>query len=246
MRKINLLIIGEQKCGTHSLKYCLNEHSNINFMQRECHVFDNMNNIKKYEDYLDDEYLNYTKYYGECTPLYLYNTDSIPNSLNYNKDMKYIVVLRDPVKRARSAYEMLKRGNHEKDTFENVIQEQLQTLSIEESTEFEYAKKHYIKRGFYIEQLKRLYGLVNKKNIHVVISENLWNNTDEELKKIFKFLDVDSEKIMFPHSNSGNYSAKTDTKTDTKTEEILRNLYKEKNKELEHFLGISLPWNNNM
>ena len=41
MDKLNLLILGEQKCGTHSLKMCLKQHSKIDMIVKELHIFDN-------------------------------------------------------------------------------------------------------------------------------------------------------------------------------------------------------------
>ena len=248
MNKINLLIVGEQKCGTHSLKKCLNKHSEINFILEECHAFDatGLNKkgepkktFEKYDKYLQKPGFTSTKYCGECTPLYLYNKDSIPNSQKYNSNMKYIVVLRDPVKRAKSAYEMLKRhGAEEEETFEVAIQKQLTNLLVEEDTHFKSARKHYIKRGLYIDQLKRMYSLVNKNNVHVVISEKLWRDPDSELKKIYDFLGVKYENITFTHENKGQYAETIQPSV----EQILKSVYTRKNKELAEYLNTSLPW----
>ena len=248
MDKINLLIVGEQKCGTHSLKKCLNKHSEINFILDECHAFDatGLNKkgepkktFEKYDKYLEKPNFTNAKYRGECTPLYFYNKDSIPNSQKYNSNMKYIVVLRDPVKRAKSAYEMIKRhGAEEATTFELAIQQQLSSLRVEEDTHFKSARKHYIKRGFYIDQLKRMHSLVNKNNVHVVISENLWSDPDTELRKIYNFLGVKNENITFTHENKGQY-IKNITPS---TEQILKALYTNKNKELADYLKVTLPW----
>ena len=250
MDKLNLLILGEQKCGTHSLKMCLNQHSKIDMIVKELHIFDNppQRALKKVNIVINErierkkENQNLkigAKYLGEGTPLYLYNKQSVPNSLRYNKDMKYIVVLRNPYERAFSAHNMLTNKNIEKRPFEIAIKEDFQQLDEKIPRNFKNARSHYLRRGMYVDQLKELYKEVDSKNIHVVLCDNLWKNPNDELKKIFNFLEIQYEPLQFKHANKGNYKDKT---IHPLADGILHHIYRQKNRELETFLGIPIPW----
>ncbi len=234
MNKVNLLILGEQKCGTTTLKNVLNNHSDINFILREMHVFDfDLDPYEKYGPLIKD-----VKYNGECTPLYLYNKQSITNILKYNPDTKFLIILRNPILRAKSAHSMLFRHKREYRTFNEAIEQQITLLNVEEETAFVRARKHYLKRGFYVDSIKRLFEYVDKKNVHIIISENIWTNPEEELNKIFDFLEIPKLTIDFQHKNKGHY----DNTIDPEIYKKLDDLYKPKTKELEELLGISIPW----
>lgn len=235
MSKVNLLIVGEQKCGSTSLARALGKHSSINFIKRELRAFGkNKNPEEVYSRHIKED----KAYNGEKSPMYMYNDNSIPEALEYNKDMKIIVILRNPIDRAKSAHNMFANKNVEKRTFETAIEEQLNKLeSSTQSTTSNNARFHYVRRGLYSVYLKRLYERVDKKNVLVLISEKVWENPQQELDKVFKFLDLPSEEISIMNKNNSYKKSIA-----PETEEKLKKLYKPTNDELSSMLNESLPW----
>ena len=101
--------------------------------------------------------------------------------------MKIIAVLRHPTDRAYSNYLHTKRSDRENaSSFEQAIE--LEPKRIQDNWSPLY---HYIEKGYYSIQLKRYYQLFDKENIRIYLFEDIVNKTNEILKDIFGFLDVD-------------------------------------------------------
>src|SRR4051795_9448938 len=114
---INFVIGGTQKGGTSALDAFLRQHPQICMPEsrKELHFFDREENFArppKYRKY----HANFRpgpghRVTGEATPIYMY-WDAAPARIwSYNPAMKWILVLRNPVERAFSAWNMeTKRG----------------------------------------------------------------------------------------------------------------------------------------
>ena len=115
--KINFVIGGTQKGGTSALDSFLRQHPEICMPEskKELHYFDREENFAGKP--------NYKKYHanfkpgpahrviGEATPIYMYWNAAPQRIRDYNPEMKWILVLRNPVERAFSAWNMeTKRG----------------------------------------------------------------------------------------------------------------------------------------
>ena len=135
MNKPNLLIVGAAKSGTTSLHHYLDQHDEV-FMSKhkEPHFLINNeegvnkipNGINKYRDYirLFDNSKNY-KYRGESSVMYLQFPEiTIKNIIKYlDDDIKIIIMLRNPIDRAFSGYQHVKRYNKmENYTFKEAIE----------------------------------------------------------------------------------------------------------------------------
>ena len=112
-RKINFIIIGAQKAGTTFLHNILNTSNDIYIpLEKELPFF--------LEDNIDDE--SYKKFFlkyfnkskpnqiiGTSTPQYMMYPNSFSNIKERLPDVKLIVVLREPIKRLISHYDMVYR-----------------------------------------------------------------------------------------------------------------------------------------
>ncbi len=125
--KIDFAIIGTQKGGTSALDYYLRQHPEIGMASRkETHFFDNEKvfskskiSYRKLEKEFDFSAEN--KIYGEATPIYMYWKPAIRRIWEYNKDIKLIIVLRNPIDRAFSNWNMEVSRNVEKKCFSYCI-----------------------------------------------------------------------------------------------------------------------------
>ena len=111
---LNFIIIGTQKAGTTWLSRRLNEHPEIFLPPNELHYFDLDQNYKKGLDWYRKQFNDKpkdAKSVGEKTPDYLWTNRPHQNKINIaerihqlDPDLKLIIILRNPVKRAISAY----------------------------------------------------------------------------------------------------------------------------------------------
>ena len=195
----NLLIVGAAKSGTTSLHNYLKQHPDI-FMSdhKEPHFFINNEigtnripkGIPKYDDYIalfknSESY----KYRGESSAMYLQFPDiSIKNINKYlNDNVKIIIMLRNPIERAFSGYQHVKRYNvMETLDFEEAIKECENRYFI--NTNFTPASR-YINIGLYYNMVKKFKANF-KENIHIVIYDDFIADTQNELSKIFSFLNI--------------------------------------------------------
>ncbi len=200
----NLLIVGAAKSGTTSLHNYLKQHPDF-FMtdHKEPHfLINNDVGVKRvhkavttFSDYQkmfegSSEY----KYRGESSVMYLPFPDiTIRNIKKYlNKDVKIIIMLRNPVERAFAGYLHNVRYN----TSENLSFEE----AIEKSEE-RYQKTNdmtpdtrYLHVGMYYNQVKKYMDKFGK-NVHVVIYDDYVSNINGSIKRVFDFLKVNNIEI---------------------------------------------------
>jgi hypothetical protein len=199
----NLLIVGAAKSGTTSLHNYLNQHHDI-FMSahKEPHFLINNeiginripNGICNYDEYiaLFKEKQGY-KYRGESSTMYLQFPDfTIKNIRKYLDDVKIIIMLRNPVERAFSGYQHVKRYNlMERLDFNQAIDEcenrYMNNINITPAS-------RYINIGLYYDMVKK-FQLNFGKAVHVIIYDDFINDTKKELSKVFHFLDIDNISI---------------------------------------------------
>jgi hypothetical protein len=110
--KVAFVIAGTQKGGTTALASYLYEHPEIGMPTvKEVHFFDT-------EDHFASAEVDYAKYHayfdpavrkrllGDATPIYMYWDAAPPRIWQYNPAMKLILLLRNPITRAYSQWNM--------------------------------------------------------------------------------------------------------------------------------------------
>jgi hypothetical protein len=241
MKKVDFLIIGAQKAGTSALDDLLRQHPEIGMASRkELHFFDKDEffffNNESYETY--EKRFNRgdnKKIYGESTPIYMYWDTSCKRIWQYNKKIKLIAILRNPIERAYSHWNM--EYSKKKDPlpfYEAVLKE---NIRIKEKLPLQHRVYSYIDRGFYSEQIRRLLRFFDRNQILFIKYESLVDNPDLLMKDVFKFLDVSSTEFELKNNfiNRGKY----DSKLSSKEFKYLRRIFKNDIREVENLLG----WN---
>ena len=105
--KVNLMIIGSQKSGTTSLYEYMKQHPNIYFSEvKEVTYFTDDLSYKKGELYFHSYFKKYVneKIIASSDVHILPSKEAPIRIKKYNRNMKFIIVLREPVSRAYSAY----------------------------------------------------------------------------------------------------------------------------------------------
>lgn len=150
------LIIGAQKAGTMAAVKNLNKHPEIACISEE-HYFDlgwHSKTVKHYRSLFTKLCVNEKRIIGEKTPEYGY-VDECHNRINSvcSNDTKFIFMIRDPVKRAFSAWSMNIGRNFETNLFDECVDINLKNLN--EYRSYGTAEHHYVQRGFYLDQILR-------------------------------------------------------------------------------------------
>ena len=210
----NFIILGAARSGTTSLVRYLQQHPEILMNKRKdtnffayneddpgrtmwggrAHYQFPVKNIEVYKELFetDKEY----EHVGECSASYLvskYAPVQIKEILG--NDVKFIVILRNPVERAHSDFlrRKVKKEQYEsKDFYENPLQ------------------KNWIQYGFYSKYLNEYFKLFDRDNFHIMIFEEFINNTHENMVSLYKFLGVNNDiKLDYRKYNAGGVPKST-------------------------------------
>jgi hypothetical protein len=228
--KPNYLCIGVQKGGTTSLIKYFNSHPEIYCREKEAHFFDKPQ-IKDCKDY-NKLFSTNKKMVGEKTPSYCYLRYAIDKIHKYNPNMKLILILREPISRAYSQYNMELQNMKDLskiDIYKEILREKNIKLS-----DIKKNGKYYVIRGFYDEQISYILSKFQKENLYIGIAEDIKNNINEEYNKIFKFLGVNSLEIK---NNLDVHVRNYNNPIPKKLEKILYGIYKPHLEKLYKMIG---------
>ena len=255
--KPTFLVIGAQKSGTTSLHGYLADHPAILCATpKEVHYFDHAYHRG------DRWYLAHfplasrgiaarariggAPAVGEVTPAYLFNPLVPRRAHAFDPRLKLIAVLRDPVMRAYSQYQMQHRQGREPLSFEEALANEAALLPSEleriESDPFapsETAQRiAYVARGRYAEQLERWLEVFPHEQLLVLTSEELLSEPMEAMSRIARFLAIPEHRsASYPLRGVKEYSP-----MDPATRDRLALLFEPDNRRLERLLGRELDW----
>jgi hypothetical protein len=195
LRLVDFIIAGAQKSGTTALELYLSEHPEICVprKKKELHFFDRDRNfVAQPVDYAPYhaffEPLPSHRLLGEATPDYLYWASAAERMASYNPALKLIIVLRNPVLRAFSHWNMARHIGRDPLAFFDALHaepERARTMPPELAMRFAY-----IGRGFYAHQLKRLWRYFPREQTIVFKSEELLESPATVLARIVDFLGI--------------------------------------------------------
>lgn len=214
--KVDFVIGGTQKGGTSALDAFLRQHPQICMPAdlKEVHFFDreemfrgNKPDYEKYHAHFRCEPAH--RVIGEASPIYMYWNTAPYRIWNYNPAMKWILILRNPVDRAYSAWTMERNRGAESVSFEDAISKEAERCR--EALPLQHRVFSYIDRGFYAAQVRRLFNVFGRDNCLVLLNEDLQREHDRTLRDVFTFLGV--EQSVRPNMErvfEQNYEASLD------------------------------------
>ena len=172
---------------------------------------------------------------GEASPIYMYWETAPYRIWKYNPKMKWILVLRDPVERAFSAWNMETKRGKEKLSFTEAIKKEPERCR--EALPLQLRVYSYTDRGFYAHQVRRLFNIFGKDNCLVLLNEELRKDHQKTLRRVFEFLGVDSS---FVPPQATIFEQEYSIKIDNQLRSRLIDIFYFDIKELEKLLGKDL------
>jgi sulfotransferase family protein len=201
------LIVGAQRCGTTSMYRALAEHPSVRkaVLHKGVHYFD-MNYDRGLRWYRAHFPLARGTSGGavqafESSPYYLFHPLAAERIAADLPGVKLIVLVRDPVERAYSAYAHEFARGFETESFESAIELEPDRLNgeaariVSEPGYLSHSHQHhaYRARGQYAEQLDRLERLFGRENIHVVDSGDFFTKPEPAYDGVLDFLGLRSD-----------------------------------------------------
>jgi hypothetical protein len=169
---------------------------------------------------------------GEATPCYSYHYSCPMLIWQYNPDMKIIIILRNPIERAFSHWNMQRHNiPSEKRSFWDSIQKIY--IGMQKTPRLQSVYTSYIDRGFYSEQIRRLWRFFPKENVYIIKNEDLRFNPQDTLNGIADFLNVSHFKNV---KKETTFHLEYDRDMSEKERDYLRYTFEYEIKQLERML----------
>lgn len=217
----SFFVVGAQKAGTTALHHYLARHPDI-FLPtvKETHFFDDGHGEYRLgvEHYLDTYFRADAPraIAGEVDPEYLFFPEAAARIAGHFPDAKLIFVLRDPVARAYSHYQMtLSRGYERLDFAQAIAREDVRMALMPETVNgdtervfyqpaapteaerrslFNHVVRSdfsYVGRGFYFRQVARYLEFFPRERMLFLLADDLKHDAVGTLKRVYAFLGVD-------------------------------------------------------
>lgn len=198
MKFPSFMCIGAPKSGTTTLYDILNQHNEIFLTSyKEPHFFDVDSNYQEgLAYYLKEYYSNWCneKVGGEFTPSYLlFQKCARRIRQAFGEDMKFVIILRNPVDRAYSQYLHAKRDMIEDRSFEEALAQEEGRLSrfSRHHDDISYIRLSYVAGGKYYKMIQHYLQYFEPQQFRVYLfEEEFLNKRDEMVKDICSFIEV--------------------------------------------------------
>lgn len=265
----NLIIPGVQKAATSSLHHYLIQHpSVVGGSVKEVHFFDLNSKFSRGKAWYSRQFPHAQDYILDATPNYLYEKHiplRIKETLGNN--VRFIVVLREPVSRCLSAWNMYRQiaeqpervarfaeieraepryklfskyyQNGHFPSFPEAVAIELEALS---SGQADFVEPGMVRRGFYFEQIEHWLSIFKREQFLFIDQEHLRGNAlAPTLEKVAGFLDIPQTwgQISTTPKHVRSYADKS---IDPSTEALLNVLYQTHNQGLAELTGLDLDW----
>jgi hypothetical protein len=230
----DFVIIGAQKGGTSFLYHLLTRHPLVEpAARKELHFFD-------HPEYFDHGAEWYRRCFprlsaedgqrsitGEATPYYLFDPPVAKRMAEIVPQARLIALLRNPIDRAFSHYQMQVKRGTEPRTFEEAIEQQ---------------DSSYMSRGIYVDQLLRWFEFFGKEQMLILKSEDFFERPVETLKVVLTFLDLPDWQPEASELQQRRHSGTYTQKMDPSTRQRLEAHFEPYNQRLYECLDVDFGW----
>ena len=245
----SFFIVGFQKCGTTSLYDLLMSHPNVLPGLLKENNFISEKNERLVEFRASFPYKQAGKITGDASHLHTWAPYGLTRIKEYFPNAKIIILMRDPISRAHSHFNMDKKigyipSNLSFDSYIDIELKLIESISNKNDlSEIYFGTKLFgnrygwaLSRGVYHVYLSKILDL--QLDHHCMFMEELNADHLEKWQGLLQFLSIDSYVPKFKVSNKGDYENSIAPETRAR----LREFYSIPNQELKLMLNRELPW----
>ena len=251
-----VIVVGAQRCGTTTLYRVLSEHPDIVRPTFSKGIF-----------YFDVNYGRGATWYRGHFPLAWPARRRVPSgepvafeSSGYysfhplaaeriGRDLpgvKLVLMVRDPVERAHSAYKHELARGFETETFERALELEPERLAGEVARmeadpsyeSFDHRHHAYVTRGQYAEQVERLQAAVGADSVYVMDADDFFAEPEREVAALFDWLGL----TPWTPSKVEQWNARPGTALTPELRERLRAAYEPHDARLAELTGRTPSW----
>lgn len=184
------ILIGAKKSGTRALLTFISSHPNVSAADSEIHFFDKYYHLGLEWYRSQMPFANNNQIVIEKTPKYLVDPKVPERVYNMNKNVKLIVILRNPVTRAISEFVQsqwrqkrnINNVNEQANRFTRMLYEpKMRNMTIRKNW-------NIIKNGLYVNHIKNWLKYFPLESFVFINGDNLVHNPHVEIKKLQDFL----------------------------------------------------------
>ena len=200
----NFMCIGAAKSATTTLYDILRQHPEVYIPSfKEPHFFDIPENYENGIEWYKKNYfkkIKKEKCIGDFTPSYLFEKQAPERICNaLGKDVKFIVLLRNPVDRAYSHYLHSVRDEHEHLDFEQALKGEKNRLEqyAKEDNYLSYLRHSYFHQGLYGDMVERyLQCFPLEQFLFIHFEEEFLQQREYAISSILDFLGINNKAAL--------------------------------------------------
>ena len=259
----DFIIIGATRSGTTSLYENLSQHPCIVPAFNKEPSFFNLNFARGLKWYRSQFPLELHKFYfekilqhefmtGEASANYFYYP-SVPERISTTlSKVKLILLLRDPVHRAYSDYQLSVRSHKEVRSFQEAVRSELSdSVKLTAENERSILRLRYLLKGIYVDHLERWLKFFSREKLLILKSEDLFSEQPRTFSIVLDHLGLPSwqpkqfSAFREPGKKIDNDAIiqKQYERMDAKTDKLLKDFFRPYNQRLYDLLGQDLLWN---
>lgn len=203
----NLFVLGAAKCGTTSLWHVLSRHPEVQVSYVKepsffCSYFQDISNPVIYYSLFDDT----RKWRVDSSHVYLTNPESPEVLSRLFPHARFILILRDPIKRAYSLYRWMRRHNHADGKPYEPIESFVEALHVENeryhsSTFWKQCRQYpwnffYCRSSLYDEQIGRYLKMFSREQFLILSLADFCTNPRNTCDHIGSYLGIDPDPFL--------------------------------------------------
>ncbi|MFT4519242.1 MAG: hypothetical protein ACI9JM_001633 [Halioglobus sp.] len=201
MKPLDFLIIGAQKCATTALFEHLRGHPDIAMpLEKEVPFFTGEDcSEQAWSNFASEQFgcANQQQLWGKATPQYMSDPLVPARMKQLMPDVKLVAILRDPIERTWSHFQMGKRRDTEAREFADAIEpllhdgkaDERRTMPVPDHAEgYESEADFYVGWSEYGRSLTDYAEHFDPENILVLYTEDLESQPEETLDKLLEFI----------------------------------------------------------
>jgi hypothetical protein len=230
----SLVVLGAPKCGTTSLYNYLRQHDSFVVPSRkEISFFAGQSNKQSLHWYKSNFTQSASKLNFDVSPEYLYSKKAAVKMKKIIPNARFIILLRNPVDRLFSHYQMSVRDRwQKKETFEDGVDSLFKSG-------LERCPFSWINKSYYLPNIQTWFDIFPDKSQTLVLkAEDFFTTPQGIFNDVCDYAGVPIQDVDVTAKKVGKYKAVMNMDTRKKLEDV----YREHNKELEEFLGQKFNW----